>query len=171
MGNFVDRVCLKCYNCGEKRYTTQYIVLSERILDSLTFVVKLLDVFVLLVKSLGVVMICATAVFFLRLLPKRIRSAVTVVATSLLFFALLRENIIGVSFAGLLRFNLKFIILWLHVASTLIVCLVLDMAHKTRIKSSTTARRVSVCRRQVDGFVLGAQYHSSYLRISPVRIQ
>lgn len=76
---------------------------QENILDSLTLVVKALDIFVLLVKVLGVAMLVATAGLLIKLLPKKLQIVVKVVAATLLFVVLIGENALNMFVVSAIR--------------------------------------------------------------------
>lgn len=62
-------------------------------MDSLSLIVKILDVFVALAGGLGVGIILVALWFLLRLLPERIRKVVSAFVAPILFWALFRGNV------------------------------------------------------------------------------
>ena len=76
---------------------------EENSLDSLTLVVKMLDIFVFLVKCLGIVALAATAGLLIKLLPKKLQIVVKTVATAVLFVVLLGENTLNMFVMSAIR--------------------------------------------------------------------
>lgn len=141
---------------------------EENNLDSLTLMVKMLDIFVFLVKGLGIAMLAATAGLLIKLLPKKLQIVVKVVAATLLFVVLIGENALNMLVVSAIRQGI-----W--VLSALGIFVIIETA---KIIAALKRRGVFFVSLAIDapsgsatGLVrrnFGVSYFSSYLRQTPV---
>ena len=135
-------------------------------MDSLTLVVKVLDIFVLLVKAFGVGMLGATAALLIKLLPKRIRVAVNMFAAAFLFVAFL-------SFSSFSLFSVTAIRLGIWAVGFYIILQavvfedILQRKNFPILFDFVGADGTCVSLARGDG---GASYFASYLRRTPVML-
>ena len=137
-------------------------------MDSLTLFVKMLDVFVFLVKCLGIAMLAATGGLLIKLLPKKLQSVVRWVAAALLFIVLIGENALNIFVVTAIRQSI-----W--VLSALGILAILQTAKylctfKRRIHFAT-AFMASATNRSAPRIVrhnCTIGYFASYLRQTPV---
>ncbi len=139
-------------------------------MDSLTLFVKMLDVFVFLVKCLGIAMLAATGGLLIKLLPKKLQSVVRWIATALLFIVLLGENALNIFVVSAIRQGI-----W--VLSALGILAILQTVkflcdhtrrlynYTTFMASGTKSNEPCIARQN---FKIG--YFSSYLRQTPVML-
>ena len=137
-------------------------------MDSLTLVVKTLDIFLFFVKCLGIAMLAATGGLLIKLLPKKIQSVVRGVAAALLFIVLTGENTLNIFVVTAIRQSI-----W--VLSALGILVILQTVrflctHTRRLYRSTAliasrpSRSAPCIVRQ--NFTIG--YFASYLRQTPI---
>ena len=137
-------------------------------MDSLTLFVKILDVFVFLVKCLGIAMLAATGGLLIKLLPKKLQSVVRGIAATLLFIVLIGENALNLFVVTAIRHSI-----W--VLSALGILAILQTVkflctHTRRFNNYTafTANAPSGSAPCIvrQNFTIG--YFSSYLRQTPI---
>lgn len=133
-------------------------------MDGLTFVVKMLDVFVLIIKGGLLAAIAGTVMLLIRLLPRRIQRAARDIASVALFVILLRESYIGMLTVALLKLGIFAVGEYIAFGKQLLVRIPKSRLTRVGDALSNARRRV---RRIIDGDSL-TSYFSSYLRRTPV---
>ena len=128
----------------------------------------MLDIFVFLVKCLGIAMLAATGGLLIKLLPKKLQSVVKGVAAALLFIVLIGENALNIFVVSAIRQGI-----WVLSALGILVILqtVKFLCSHTRRLYRFTAFMANAPSRSApcivrQNFTIG--YFSSYLRQTPV---
>ena len=139
-------------------------------MDSLTLVVKMLDVFVFLVKSLGIVALAATAGLLIKLLPKKLQIVVKAAATAVLFVVLIGENTLNMFVMSAIRQGI-----WVLGALGIFVILqtaklICALRRRSDRSSLFTARGYKGIVPRLVRQNFGVSYFSSYLRQTPLML-
>lgn len=134
-------------------------------MDSLTLVVKVLDIFVFLVKGFGLAMLGATAALLIRLLPRRIRVAVNMFAAAFLFVSFLSVSSFSLFAVTAIKLGIWAVGIYLVFQAVRFVDI---LARRNVLLSSfdfcgNDGAEVCVSRKN-----MSANYFSSYLRRTPV---